>query len=1298
MMSCFLIECRERTLKLIEPELLQQCRLMDVLKIKRQLARLKKISDENKKQQALQKTMDFAKQSAREVGRKASLSPALNYPEQLPVSQQVDKIRQAISKNQVVVIAGDTGSGKTTQLPKVLLELGLGTKGLIGHTQPRRLAARSVAQRIADELEKPLGDIVGYQVRFSEKHSKNTLVKLMTDGVLLSELTRDKLLYQYEAIIIDEAHERSLNIDFILGYLKQILPKRPDLKVIITSATIDVERFSKHFSQAPVVEVSGRTFPVETRYRPLNADEDTIDVFEGIGRAVDELAQDGLGDILVFLNGEREIRDATDFLTKKNLPHTEILPLYARLSFQQQSKIFASHVGRRIILSTNVAETSLTVPNIRYVIDTGTARISRYSYRTKVQRLPIEPISKASANQRQGRCGRVQEGVCIRLYSEEDFLSRPDFTDPEILRTNLASVILQMASLGLGAIEKFPFLQAPDARYIRDGMKLLEELHALESSSALKLTKVGYELSQLPMDPRLGRMILSARDLGCLHEVMVIASGLSIQDPRERPSDFRQKSDEYHARFKDKQSDFLAYMNLWRYLDECKSEQSQNQFRKRCQREFLSYLRIREWQDLYAQIKQIVEDMGMRLNQTSAAYEQIHQALLSGLLSHIGFKNPEGFFDGARQRKFYIFPVSGLAKKSPKWVMASELVETSRLFARICAQIQPEWIEGLAQHLVNRRYSEPKFDLKTSSVIAFETQSLYGLPIVERRKCQFGPIDARLAREIFIREGLVEAKWRCKEKFFLDNQALLDSVETLEHKSRRRDILVDEQQLFDFYDRRLPEGIYSAVLFSSWWLSQKAKDAEYLHFSRDDVMAQSAEHVGEHAFPDVWQQGALQFPLVYHFEPSSVDDGVSLKIPLAGLNQVELQGFDWLVPGLIEEKIIALIKGLPKSQRRRFVPAPHYAKACLEALKYGQGNLNHQLARCLKRMTGEMIEEQDFAQVTLPAHLSMNFQVVDDKKEIIKQSRNLDVLRIDLKEQANDALSKPQEMQKFPSGLLEWSFSDLEKEYSYEQAGLKLTSFLGLVDEKNSVAIHSFSHQEEAEVAHQEGIKRLLLLNMPSPQKTLQQSLSNKAKLTMYYQPWGNVQSLIDDMIEATVASLIQEFSKDVRTELDFLALKAFVQTHLNEKVIATALLVETILHSSQKIRKKLKGRISVELAFALSDIQAHHDSLIFPKFVQKIPMEFLAEYPRYLQAIEKRFEKLAQDPHRDRAHTLKVHQVQDAYTAKINQCPKSLPVPVDLKNIRWMIEELRVSFFAQSLGTKYPVSEKRILQTLKDF
>ena len=1258
-----------------------------------------------KSQEAQQAVADEIQQQIEQArvrveNRKSAVQNPIVFPESLPVSQRKAEIEKLLSEHQVIVVAGETGSGKTTQLPKMCLELGLGNLGTIGHTQPRRIAARSVAARIAEELQTELGDLVGYKVRFNDQISDNTQIKLMTDGILLAEIQTDRFLNQYSCLIIDEAHERSLNNDFILGYLKQLLPRRPDLKVIITSATIDVERFSKHFNNAPIIEVSGRTYPVEVRYRPV-VEEDDQDQLQGILNAVDELQAEGRGDILIFMSGEREIRDTAEALQKQNLKHTEILPLFARLSAQEQNKIFHPSGLNRIVLATNVAETSLTVPGIKYVIDPGTARISRYSYRTKVQRLPIEPISQASANQRKGRCGRVSEGICIRLYSEEDFNNRPEFTDPEILRTNLASVILQMTALGLDDIEAFPFVDAPDKRHIQDGVKLLEELGAFEtvqtkSGEKRRLTTIGRQLAQFPVDPRLAKMLLSAVDFGSVYEVMIIVSALSIQDPRERPTEKQQASDEKHRRFADKKSDFLAFLNLWNYVQEQQKELTKNQFRRQCQKDFLNYLRIREWQDIYQQIRLAVREMGLPINSEKAEYQQIHTALLSGLLSHIGLKEAEKQqYLGARNAHFAIFPNSVLFKKQPKWVMAAELVETSKLWGRMVAEIEPEWIEPLAEHLTKKSYSEPRWSKSHGAVVADEKVSLYGVPIVAARPVNYGAIDPIVSREIFIQSALVEGDWNTKHKFFKQNQQLIREVEELEHKSRRRDILVDERTLFEFYDQRIGTEVVSQKHFDTWWKKAEKQDPELLNFERSFLINDDAEQVSKLDFPNFWHQGNLKLKLTYQFEPGTDSDGVTVHIPLPLLNQVEMTGFDWQIPGLREELVIALIKSLPKSYRRNFVPAPNYAQAFLGRAVPLEKPLLDTLIYELRRMTGVTVEAEHWHWEQIPSHLKMTFRVVDENGKKIAESMNLDELKFNLKDRVQESISAVADDGIEQSGRHIWSFAELPQCYEQKQRGFSVKAFPAIVDEKDAVGIKLFETEFEQAVAMQQGLRRLLLLNVPSPIKYLHEKLPNKAKLGLYFTPFGRVLDLIDDCIACAVDKLIADFGGFVWNEEGFDKLRDFVRENVNEVTVDIAQKVEQILTLTHQLNQRLKGKMDFTMAFALSDMKSQITGLIYQGFVQKSGYARLPDLLRYLQAIDKRMDKLAQDVNRDRAAMLRVEQVQQAYQQLLAKLPKSKPISDEVAEIRYMIEELRVSLFAQQLGTKYQVSDKRILNLI---
>ncbi|WP_336192821.1 ATP-dependent RNA helicase HrpA [Providencia stuartii] len=1280
-----------------------QTSLRDQWLLKKRLHGMTKITNE-KSRAAVLNAIKIDIETAKQKITNKLLNPAkIIYPENLPVSQKKQVIYDAIKQHQVVIIAGETGSGKTTQIPKICLELGRGIKGFIGHTQPRRLAARAVATRLAQELESEIGTIVGYKVRFSDQVGDNTQVKLMTDGILLAELQNDKLLLQYDTIIIDEAHERSLNIDFILGYLRQLLPKRPDLKVIITSATIDPERFSRHFNQAPIVEVSGRTYPVEVRYRPIIGDDNDSerDQIDGIIDAVNELGQESAGDILIFMSGEREIRDTADALTKLQLRHTEILPLFARLSNSEQNRIFQPHGGRRIILATNVAETSLTVPGIKYVIDTGYARISRYSFRTKVQRLPVEPISQASANQRKGRCGRVSDGICIRLYSEDDFLSRPEFTDPEILRTNLASVILQMTSIGLGDIAAFPFVEAPDKRNIQDGVKLLEELGGIkphkQTERGYTLTDIGRQLAQLPVDPRLARMVIEARKHGAVRETMVIVSALSIQDPRERPLDKQQASDEKHRRFHDKQSDFLAFLNLWNYLKEQQEELSNAQFRKMCRQDFLNYLRIREWQDLYTQLRQVIKEQGFAINSVAADFRGIHTSLLAGLLSHIGQKDVEKpEFTGARNARFTIFPGSGLFKKPPKWAMVAELVETTKLWGRVAASIEPEWIEPLAEHLVKHHYSEPHWSKSQGAVMASEKVTLYGLAIVTARQVNYSTIDPLLCRELFIRHALVEGDWVTRHAFFRENHKLLAEVEDLEHKSRRRDILVDDETLFAFYDQRIPNDVISARHFDSWWKSASKQQPDLLSFEKNMLIKEDAANVSTLDYPNYWHQGELKFRLSYQFEPGTDADGVTVHIPLAILNQVQNSGFDWQVPGLRQELVVALIKSLPKPIRRNFVPAPNYAEAFLERVPVPDGSILDKLERELRRMTGVTVDREAWQLEQLPIHLKMTFRVVGEKNKTIAEGQDLDVLKNSLKEKVQETLSEVVDDGIEQSGLHIWSFGELPQRYEQKRGGYSVKAYPALVDEKNSVGIRVFETEFEQQQAMWAGVRRLLLLNIPSPIKYLHEKLPNKSKLGLYFNPYGKVLELIDDCIACGIDQLIDSYGGPVWSEDGFNQLQDFVRAELNDAVVHIAKQVEQILTAVFAINKRLKGRVDFSMAMALSDIKAQMSGLVFKGFVTEHGWKRLADVLRYLNGIERRLEKLAIDPNRDRAQLSKVEHVTNMWQQwKAKLTPAQLKLP-EVQEIRWMIEELRISLFAQQLGTPYPISDKRIIQAME--
>ncbi|MFJ2824800.1 ATP-dependent RNA helicase HrpA [Streptomyces toxytricini] len=1292
--------------------LLGEISLRDAHRLGRRLEGARRIRKPEARQAVLDEIAAEAEKAAARLAGRASRTPEVTYPENLPVSQKKDEIAEAIRDHQVVIVAGETGSGKTTQIPKICMELGRGVRGMIGHTQPRRIAARTVAERIAEELKCEIGGTVGWKVRFTDQVDPDaTFVKLMTDGILLAEIQTDRELRAYDTIIIDEAHERSLNIDFLLGYLSQLLPRRPDLKVVITSATIDPERFSRHFGDAPIVEVSGRTYPVEVRYRPLleeDSEESDRDQITAICDAVDELQAEGPGDILVFLSGEREIRDTADALIKKKLRFTEVLPLYARLSHAEQHRVFQQHTGRRIVLATNVAETSLTVPGIKYVIDPGTARISRYSHRTKVQRLPIERISQASANQRKGRCGRTSDGICIRLYSEDDFDARPEFTDAEILRTNLASVILQMTAAGLGEIEKFPFIDPPDHRNIRDGVQLLQELGALdpaEKDPRKRLTPLGRKLSQLPVDPRLARMVLEADRNGCVREVMVIAAALSIQDPRERPSDKQTQADQHHARFKDETSDFLSYLNLWRYVREQQKERGSSSFRRMCKQEYLNFLRIREWQDIYSQLRTVAKGMGIHVNEADASEQHVHVSLLAGLLSHIGLKDTDkNEYLGARSAKFAIFPGSALFKKQPKFVMSAELVETSRLWARVNAKVEPEWVEPLAGHLLKRTYSEPHWEKDQAAVMAYERVTLYGVPIVAQRKVNYGRIDPEASRELFIRHALVEGDWRTHHKFYADNRKLLTEVEELENRARRRDIVVDDETLFDFYDQRIPEHVVSGAHFDSWWKHKRREEPELLDFEREMLLTEKAAGVTKADYPDSWRQGQLKFRVTYQFEPGADADGVTVHIPLQVLNQVTPEGFDWQIPGLREEVVTELIRSLPKPIRRHYVPAPNYAARFLDTAVPLQEPLTATLARELHRMVGVPVTADDFDPSRIPDHLKITFRIVDERRRKVAEDKDLEALRLQLKPKARQALSQAaaataersggQSVER--SGLTDWTIGTLAKVFETRRAGQPVKAYPALVDEGASVAVRLFDTEAEQQQAMWLGTRRLILLNLPvNAAKFASDRLSNQQKLSLSRTPHGSVQALFDDCATAAADKLIADHGGPAWDEAGYRRLYEAVRADLVDTTVRTVGQVQQVLAAWQACERRLKGTQSPALLANLQDVRAQLAALMPPGFVTLTGLRRLPDLMRYLVAADRRLQQMPTAVQRDTTRMQKVHEMQDEYAWLLEQLPKGRPVPEAVTDIRWMIEELRVSYFAHSLGTAYPVSDKRIVKAV---
>ena len=1350
------------------PELM----LADQHRLGRRIDRAVALRDTQRRERALEQVNADIEAAAARVQSRRMAVPVITYPAELPVSQRKDEIARAIRDHQVVIVAGETGSGKTTQIPKICLELGRGVTGQIGHTQPRRLAARTVAERIAEELGTELGpaggsggssprnsaaagsggssprnSTVGYKVRFTDQSGDGTLIKVMTDGILLTELQHDRALLRYDTLIIDEAHERSLNIDFILGYVRRLLPSRPDLKVIITSATIDPERFSKHLAlpgaSAPIIEVSGRAYPVEVRYRPLaeSADESDAgpaaeprDQVQGILDAVSELRAAGPGDILVFLSGEREIRDTADALAGGPYADLEVVPLYARLSSAEQHKVFEPHRGRRVVLATNVAETSLTVPGIKYVIDPGTARISRYSNRTKVQRLPIEPISQASANQRKGRCGRTSDGICIRLYSQQDFESRPEFTDPEILRTNLASVILQMAALDLGEVAAFPFIDPPDARQVTDGVRLLEELGAVPpgGSGARMLTDIGRKLARLPVDPRLGRMIIEAGRNGCAREVLIIAAALSIQDPRERPADSRDAADAQHARFAEPESDFLSLLNLWDYLRERQRELSGSAFRRMCRREYLHYLRAREWQDVYGQLRQAARELGIEVGPDRPALavqpaarpaaepgpsahvaqlaarpgaeaqpripaqiaDDVHRSLLAGLLSHIGMQDVAktaqkrrgpAEFTGARGSRFAIFPDSVLARKPPPWVVAAELVETSRLWARVAARIEPEWAEPLAGHLLRREYSEPHWDARRGAAMAFERVSLYGLPLVAARRVTMSRIDPVLARELFVSRALVEGEWQTHHKFFHRNRELLAEAEELERRARRRGIVTDDAALFEFYDRRIPADVTSARHFDSWWKQARQSEPDLLTLTPADLAGPAADEVSPADYPSTWGE----LPLSYEFAPGEPGDGVAADIPLATLNQVSSDELSWQVPGLREELVTELIRTLPKQLRTRFVPAPDVARAVLARLDPARGELLQSLAAELGRIGGVPVPRDAWDLSKLPAHLRLTFRVVDDGR-VLASGKDLEELRAELRPQLQARLADAAgDLTR--TGLTSWDFDALPRVFTHGQ----VRAYPALTDTGEAVDIALFETRGQAEAAMRTGNRRLLLLEVPSGARAVASRLPVNAKLAMSRHPYASAAALLDDCAACAADEIIDRAGGPAWDREAFAALLETARSSLRAGTAEVVSAVARILTEAHTVESKLEVARSPVFAPAVADLRAQLAALIHPGFVAQTGARRLPDLVRYLRAMAHRLDKAPADTGRDADRMDVVRRVTDDYEQVLADLGPAGLGRDDVAAVRWMIEELRVSLFAQPIGAAIPVSEQRILAAL---
>ncbi|WP_395817556.1 ATP-dependent RNA helicase HrpA [Curtobacterium flaccumfaciens] len=1274
--------------------------------------------------------------------------PVITSPPELPVSQRRDDIAAAIRDNQVVIVAGATGSGKTTQLPKICLELG---RAHIGHTQPRRIAARTIAERVAEELGGgELGGLVGYQVRFTDKVSSETRVKLMTDGILLNEIHFDRDLKRYDTIIIDEAHERSLTIDFLLGYLKRLLPRRPDLKLIITSATIDPESFSKHFDDAPIIEVSGRTYPVEIRYRPLVAEDqdddaddesdsrtgdsgnaaDDRDTLQGITDALDELAQEDPGDVLVFLSGENEIRDAQDAIEGKRYPGTEVLPLYGRLSAADQHRVFERRhtpgIRRRVVLATNVAETSLTVPGIKYVIDTGTARISRYSPRAKVQRLPIEAISQASASQRSGRAGRTSAGIAIRLYSEDDFGRRPEYTDPEILRTNLAAVILQMISLGFGDIESFPFLQPPDSRGVKDGLDLLRELRAVDKDG--RITKSGRQLTRLPIDPRLGRMVLEAGRQGVGREVIAIVSALSIQDPRERPLEKRAHADQLHARFADPTSDFLTLLNLWNHIEDQQEELSSSAFRRLCKAEFLNYLRIREWQDLYRQLSRAAKQVDVRVGQArSDDGDAVHRALLSGLLSQIGLRDREKRdYLGSRNTRFVVFPGSVLAKKQPDAVMAAELVETSRLFARTVGRIDPAWVEPLAGDLLKRTYGEPHWEKKQGAVVAYERVTLFGVPIVQRRRVQYSRIDPEHSRELFIRHALVEGEWESQQAFDRANRKLRKELEQLEERTRRRDILLDDENVYEFYDARIPTDVATTRDFEGWWRTTRREQPDLLTMRRSDLLDESAAEAAEDdvEYPTQWRSGDQRLAIQYRFEPGAQDDGVSVQVPLALLPRMREEGFDWQVRGLRKELVTALIKSLPKQIRKNVVPAADWAEKIVaelpdDAPTEPTESFRATLAKAIQRMTYVPVSESDFDLSRVPAHLLPTWAVVDERGRRVETGKDLSALQTKLKDRTQQSVAsatakgagrtggaarvasagagRPLEQ----SGFTAWPDQDLPQTLDTKQAGGVIRAYPSLVEEgtgpKATVGVQLLATPSDRVVRMPAGVRRLVMHAVPSPVSYIQSHLTAQEKLALAASPYPSTAALFDDVLAAVVDAGIRRAHPDglVFTKAEFESVRDAVSATVVDTMFTAVSEVAAVLAAQRSAERALKQANSMSLLAALSDMRQQMERLVFPGFVAVAGLDRLRRIRVYLQGIEARVQKLLQNPGRDATWMREVTVATDRYTDAGGVFPPAVGAHPELVHARWMLEEFRLSLFAQELGTAETVSLQRITKAL---
>jgi len=1277
------------------PPSIEHCLRRDQFRLRRERDRLRAEQLRGNDVRAAEAALaaKVASSAAARAARAASV-PGVSYPAELPVSQNRDEIREAIAKHPVVIVCGETGSGKTTQLPKICLEAGRGISGAIGHTQPRRIAARAVASRIAEELGVALGELVGYKLRFQDRSRPEGLIKLMTDGILLAETQGDRFLEAYDTLIVDEAHERSLNIDFLLGYLKWLLPKRPDLKIVITSATIDPERFSKHFGDAPIINVSGRSFPVELRYRAVQLDEEddetAADEQAAILTAVDELWSEQSGDILVFLSGEREIRETAESLRKHHPQNCEILPLYSRLSQDEQQRVFRPSGRRRVVLATNVAETSLTVPGIRAVIDTGVARISRYSHRSRLQRLPIEKISQASANQRSGRCGRVGPGVAIRLYSEEDFRARPEFTEPEIQRTNLAAVILQMHALKLGDIEAFPFVEPPDGRYVRDGQRTLRELGALTEEG--ELTETGRRLAKLPLDPRLGRILLAGADEHCLDEVAIIASALSVPDPRDRPADKQTQADQKHAPFRDEQSDFLSLLKLWKAWNEHREQLSRAKLRAWCKENFLSYLRLIEWHDVHGQVMEVVKgELALKASPQPAQYESIHRALLAGLLSQVAERKEQAEYLGANGTRLAIHPGSGQFKARPAWIVSAEQVQTTKVYARTVARIDPRWVEAVGEHLVKRHHYEPHWERRASRAAIYERVTLFGLTLSSGRSVPYERVDPKAAREMFIRHALVLMEYDSRAPFFEHNLKLLEETEYLQQKGRRVDLLGDEQQLHEFFDARVPEGISTGAAFERWRRDAEKQDPKILWLTEQDISPGDAE-LDAQRFPDHLSAGPLVVQLRYRFEPGNEDDGVSALIPLHVLNQLPEEPFEWLVPGLYEEKVTALIRALPKNLRVHFVPVPEAVARVLPLIDTDRGSLHAQLAAALLRTGGVPVPRDAFREDLLPPHLRMNFLLIDDAGKVLARSRSLRELR---ERHAGTAQQEYAKQSELTSGAKTWVFGDLPERQDAAAGARRQLGYPALVDEGATVGLRVFATPPEARLSHERGVTRLLRLAMARDLKPLRRDLAVNVQGEMVYKnlpphPLLNPElvagrELRDDLLDRVVISVFLDGREPLRSGAAF---DARITTQRGGIGLPAQEISRTVQAALERL-VRIQAALPKAAAPAAADIRAQLAWLVPAGFLLTTPWERLKEFPRYLHAIEQRLDKLGANPKRDAQLAAEIGPLETRYRERV-KVERGLKPPAE-DEFRWLLEELRVSLYAQQLKTRVPVSARRL-------